>query len=633
MKNSLIGYPRGGYANKILRVDLSGGKIVEESVSSELLYQYIGGTGLGIRLLYDEVKPGIDPLSSDNRIIFTTGPVTGTLVPGSGTYAAVSKNTLTGMVGACHSNGFFGARLKYAGYDAVIIKGRSHKPVYLHINDGKASIEDASDLAGKGALETDTLLHKKHGEDGIEDMISVAAIGPAGENLVRFACIVSDRGHVASTGGLGAIMGSKNLKAIVAHGNKGVPIDEQQRESFLECVQQWRHEAGNTALGKTLDKHGSIGLFSNYHSRGWVPVKNLTTNVFPGEEFFDADYIREKLYRGVHRSCHCCTFHHCRTVEVTRGPYKGIVGEEVEYEILAGFGPNWGIYDPGAVTMLNSLNDDLGMDAKEATFLLSMLMEGYEKGLIRKEDLDGIDLQWGNAEAAAGILKRISSRQGFGDTLAEGVMRVAEKLGGEFLDMAVYVKKGNAPHVHDPRARWGTLFTQALSNMGSQEGIDMSARGSADLGVDRPASEPDEYLGEVNAKTTGLRQFGDSLIFCYYQNCSLTTMVRTLNCLTGADYQGEDALKMGRRVTNLLRMFNRREGITKEHDSFSPRLGQPPVDGPAQGKTLAPTFEKARAAHYREMGWDENGMPTRETLADLDLGFTISGLESEVSDA
>ncbi len=627
MKDFPEGYPRGGYMGKILRVDLSHKEISEESVAPELLYQYIGGTGLGIRLLYDEVKPGIDPYSPENRIIFATGPLTGTLVPGSGTYAVVSKNTLTGLVGACHSNGFFGARLKYAGFDAVIIQGRSNKPVYLHLNDGKVSIEDASGLVGKGAFATDMLLHKKHGEDGFEDRISVACIGPAGENMVRFACIVSDRGHVASSGGLGAIMGSKNLKAIVAHGNKGVTIDHRQKESFWETVKLWRQEAQNSAMGQTLDKYGSIGFFSSYHSKGWVPVKNLTTNLFPGDNLFDGKYIREKVYKGIPRSCHGCTFHHCHIVEVTRGPYKGTVGEELEYECLAGFGPNWGINDPGAVTMLSSLNDDLGMDAKEVSFLLSMIMEGHEKGLIQKRDLDGIDLRWGNVEAAAEILKRISRRDGFGDTLAEGVMRVAEKLGGAFPNMAVYIKRGNAPHIHDSRTRWGTLFNQVVSNMGSQEGLDMTARGSADLGIDGPVSEPDENLGEVNAITTALRQLGDCLIFCYYQSCSLKTMVRTLNCLTGADYQVEDALKVGRRVVNLLRMFNRREGMTKEHDSFSPRLGQPPVDGPAKGKTLAPTFEKARDAHYRKMGWDDSGMPTSETLEELGLGFTIPAVE------
>jgi aldehyde:ferredoxin oxidoreductase len=616
-------YPKGGYMQKILRVDLSEQKISEESLGSDLLSQYIGGTGLGIRLLYDESRPGMDPYSPENRIIFMTGPLNGTLVPGSGTYAVLSRNTLTGLATAAQANGFFGARLKYAGYDAILVQGCSENPVYLHIEDGRAEIVDASGLVGKDSFETDMLLRKKYGEDGIEDRISVATIGPAGEKRVRFACIVSDRGHIAASGGVGAIMGSKNLKAIVVHGDRGVPIDPLEKEAFLQCVKQWREEAQNTAMGKTVNQYGSIGFFTSYHSRGWVPVKNLTTNVFPGEKLFEGEYIRKKLHKMQPRSCHGCTFHHCHTVEVRKGPYKGTVGEEPEYEILAGFGPNWGIYDPGAATMLNDLNDRLGMDAKEASFIISMIMEGYEKGIIRKQEMDGIDLKWGNVKAAAELLKRISRREGIGDLLAEGVMRAAHQLGGEFLDMAVFVKRGNAPHIHDPRVRWGTLFTQAISNTGSQEGVDMTSRGSPELGIERPTSEPDEYLGEVQAKTGPARQFAECLIFCYYQTCSLKTMTQTLNCLTGADYDVEDCLKVGRRVINLLRMFNKREGMTKEDDSFSSRLGQPPIDGPGKGKSWVSTFEKARNAYYRAMGWGEDGMPTRETLEKLDLGFTI----------
>jgi aldehyde:ferredoxin oxidoreductase len=617
-------FPKGGYVKNVLRVDLSNRRTSEEKVDSHILHQYVGGTGLGIRLLYDESEPGIDPYAPESRIIFATGPLTGTLVPGSGTYSVISRNTLTGLAVAAQANGFFGARLKYAGYDALIIQGRADQPVYLHIYDGCATIEDASDLKGKDTFQTDTILRKRYGEDGIENHISVAAIGPAGENRVRFACIVSDRGHVASSGGVGAIMGSKNLKAIVAHGNQGVPVDSEDIQGFMDCVTQWKEEAKNTPVGKAVATAGTVGLFTPYHSRGWVPVKNLTTNIFPGEERFEAAYIREKLYAAQPRSCHGCTFRHCHTVQITKGKYKGFVGEEPEYEIFAGFGPNWGIYDPGAVTMLNNLNDRLGMDAKEATFAASMIMEGYEKGLIGKEDISGIDLKWGNVEAASELLKLVSRREGFGDILAEGVMRAAEKLGGAFNDMAVFIKKGNAPHIHDPRTRWCTLFNQVVSNTGSQEGIDMTLRASPELGIEKPASEPDEYLGVVEAKTAPKRQFEECLTFCYFQSSSLKTMVNTLNCITGADYSVEDCLEVGRRVVNLLRMFNKREGMTKEDDSFSPRLRETPVDGPGQGKSLAPQYEDIRNTYYREMGWGEDGMPTKETLKSLGLEFTLA---------
>jgi aldehyde:ferredoxin oxidoreductase len=620
-------FPKGGYQQKILRVDLSKMVVSEESIRPEILYQFIGGTGLGIRLLYDEIKPGIDPYSPDNRIIFTTGPLTGSLVPGSGTYTVVSINTLTGLATSAQANGFWGARLKYAGYDALIVQGRSDQLVYLHVADGKAEIEDAAQLKGKDTFETDRILRAKYGESGIDHRISVAAIGPAGENLVRFASIFSDRGHTAASGGIGAVMGAKNLKAVVVHGSRKIPMDPPEIASFIRSAKQWRKEAEQTALGKMVNEKGTLGLFTPYHAKGWVPVQNLTTNVFQGAENFDADHIRENLYKKIPRSCHGCTFAHCHTVQVTQGAYKGLIGEEPEYEIMAGFGPNWGVSDPGAVTMLNKLNDSLGMDAKETSFLISMMMEGYDKGLIAREDMDGLDLKWGNVEAVTDVLKKISRRDGIGDTLAEGVMRTAETLGGAFPNMAVFVKKGNAPHIHDLRTRWGTLFTQTISNTGSHEGIDMTVRFSTELGFDRPTSEPDEYLAKVQARTGPKRQFEECLGFCYFQACSLKTMAETLNAVTGGGYDVEECLKVGRRGINLLRMFNRRRGMTKDHDCFSPRLGQAPVDGPGKGKSLMPTYEKVRDAYYQEMEWDENGMPTREILEKLDLTFTLSDLE------
>ena len=620
-------FPKGGYQQKILRIDLSKMTVSEESIHPEILYQFIGGTGLGIRLLYDEIEPGIDPYSPDNRIIFTTGPLTGTLVPGSGTYTVVSINTLTGLAASAQANGFWGARLKAAGFDALIVQGRSDRPVYIHVADGKAEIEDAARLWGKDTFETDKMLRAKYGESGVDHRISTAAIGPAGENRVRFASISSDRGHMAATGGIGAVMGAKNLKAVVVHGRQKVPIDPSEVDAFIQISKKWRKEAKETGLGKMVNEKGTLGLFLPYHDKGWVPVQNLTTNLFEGAENFDADRIREDLYKKVPRSCHGCTFAHCHIVKVTKGAYKGLIGEEPEYEIMAGFGPNWGVSDPGAVTMLNRLNDSLGMDAKETSFLISMMMEGYEKGLIGREDMDGLDLKWGNVDAAADVLKKISRRDGIGNLLAEGVMRTAEALGGDFPNMAVFVKKGNAPHIHDLRTRWGTLFTQAISNTGSQEGIDMTARYSPELGFNRPTSEPDEYLAEVQARTGPKRQFEESLGFCYFQACSLKTMAEALNAVTGGGYDVEACLEVGRRGINLLRMFNRRHGMTKDHDCFSPRLRLAPVDGPGEGKSLGPAYEEVRDAYYKEMEWDEHGMPTRNVLEKLDLTFTLSDLE------
>lgn len=610
---------RGGYVGKILRVDLSNRRISEEIPDPQALKDYIGGSGLGAKFLFDEVPAGVEPFDPENRLIFTTGPLTGTSIPGSGTYAVSSRSPLTGLAGIAHANGFFGARLKYSGYDGIIFQGASEEWVYLLISEGKAELRDAGDLCGKDTWETEEILHQRHGEGKMDVRTSVASIGPAGEKLVRFSGIFSDRGHVAASGGVGAVMGSKRLKAIVVQGGGGVkPF--ANKDVVKRIVLDWIVEAKESSLGKVISKYGSAGLFSSYYSRGWVPVKNLTTNLFPNSDTFDGAYLRAKFFRMMPRSCHACTFHHCHSVEVLEGPFKGFIGEEPEYEIFAGFGPNLGIYDPGAVTRLNNVNDRLGMDAKEMAFLISLVMECYEKGLLKKANLDGVELRWGDVASVEEMMKRIANREGVGHRLAEGTMRTAQWIGGEALKMAVFVKQGNSPHIHDPRTRWGTLFTQAISNMGSQEGIDMTLKFSKELGINEPTSLPNEMVGKAQARTGRKRQFEECLTFCYYQSPNLPTLVKALNAVTGFDFTIEECLTVGRRIINLLRVFNIRHGFTAEQDSFSPRLGEPPSDGPGKGQTMAPTFEEIKRCYYREMGWDEKtGVPLPATLKGLGL--------------
>jgi aldehyde:ferredoxin oxidoreductase len=618
-------FPLGGYHRKLLRVDLTQGMSRSEDIPADILRSYIGGTGLGVYLLYSEVLPRTAPFASENKLIFATGPLTGTLVPGSGTYTVLSKSPLTGFAAAAQANGYLGARLKAAGYDAVVVEGCSPEPVYLHIHQENVALLPADFLKAKGVFESERVLRARHGEKGFERRISIAAIGPAGEHSVRFAGICSDRGHMVASGGLGAVMGSKNLKALVVEGDGPVPLHPERVDDFKAAVLTWRDEARATGLGKTVHEKGTQGLFRAYHDKGWVPVKNLTTNRLPDEALRQLDwaYIRNEIYEKVPRACQACTFNHCHTVRVRKGRYKGFVGEEPEYEIFAGFGSNWGIHDPGAITMLNHLNDDLGMDAKEVSFLISMLMEGFEKGEISADELDGIELTWGNTDAVEKILKKISHRDGIGNLLADGVMRAATALGDEFDNMAVYVKQGNAPHIHDSRTRWGTLFTQAISNTGSQEGMDMTSRANPELGFSEPTRDPDEYVAYVQSKTGPKRQFEECLVFCYFQACSLKNMVHTLNVLTGWDLSIEDCLVVGERVINLLRMYSIREGLTMEDDRYSHRLGESPVDGSGKGKSMNPTFDQVRATYYQTMGWDENGVPTPETLKRLDLTFTL----------
>ncbi len=617
-------FPAGGYHKKLLRVNLTTGVIQAEEIPVEVLKSYIGGTGLGIYLLYSQVPTGALPLGPENNLIFATGPFTGSLVPGSGTYSVMCKSPLTGYAASAQANGFFGARLKAAGFDALVVQGYSEKKVYLYIDSSTAVLKSSDFLKNRGAFETDKKLRARHNEKGYEQKISIACIGPAGENQVRFAAISSDRGHMAASGGVGAVMGSKNLKAIVISGDGPIPTAPGKKNEIKEEIFRWREESTASGLGQTVHEKGTLGLFKPYHDKGWVPVKNMTTNQLSEDTLakFDWEYIRNEVYEKVPRACHACTFTHCHTVRVKKGPSKDFIGEEIEYEILAGYGSNWGISDPGTITMLNGFIDDLGMDAKEVSFLISMLMEGRQKGLISKGDLDGIDLTWGNVNAVKQLLERISLRKGMGDVLADGIVRTVKALGKGFDKIGVFVKQGNAPHVHDSRTRWGTLFTQVISNTSSQEGVDMTGRGNPELGITKPTADPDTYLAEVQTKTGPKRQFEECLAFCYFQACSLKQMVQTLNVITGADFSAESCLKIGERVINLLRMYNIREGLSMEDDSYSHRLGQSPTDGPGKGKSLNSTFNEVRQAYYEMMGWDNRGVPTAKTLERLNLTFS-----------
>ncbi len=622
-------FPEGGYHQKLLRVNLTSGELTTEKIPTKVLKQYIGGTGLGIHLLYNEVPKGAAALGVENSLIFATGPLTGSLVPGSGTYSVVCKSPLTGYAASAQANGFFGARLKAAGYDAVLIQGRSEKAVYLFVDSNTATLNSADFLQGKGALKSDLKLRARHNEKGYEHKISIACIGPAGENQVRFAAISSDRGHIASSGGVGAVMGSKNLKAIVVCGDGPVPTASARKTDIKKAIRQWRQESSDSGLGKTVHEKGTLGLFKPYHDKGWVPVKNMTTNELSEEDLanFDWEYIRNSVYEKVPRACYACTFTHCHTVRIKNGPYKDFIGEEVEYEILAGYGSNWGISDPGTITMLNSYIDDLGMDAKEISFLISMLMEAKELGHIGTADLDGIDLTWGDVAGVKQLIEKISKREGVGNILADGVVRTVKALGKGLDKIGVYVKQGNAPHIHDSRTRWGTLFTQIISNTASQEGMDMTGRGNPELGIEKPTTDPDHYLAEVQTKTGPKRQFEECLAFCYFQACSLKQMVLTLNVITGGTFSEKDCLQIGERVINLLRMYNIREGLRKEDDTYSHRLGQSPTDGPGKGKSLNATFEDVRQAYYDMMGWDSNGIPTALTLEALNLSFCLNQRE------
>ena len=606
------------YAMRILRVDLSSERIDAVPINNEVARKYVGGTGLGAKFLYEEVPAGVEWSDPDNRMMWFTGPLAGTRVAGSGTFSVITKGPMTNMAGASQANGFFGAFLRFSGLHGIIIQGAARKWTRLHIRDGKVELLDADDLVGKDTWETEDIIRKKVGK-----RCSVYGIGPAGEKGVRFAAIVGDHGHVAAHNGLGAVMGSKKLKAVsVERGQGKVPVADPTR---LSKAAKDLFEAAVKA-DPNLGKYGTAFAFEVFAPIGALPIRNYATNIFPGWEKFKGEYLRSH-FKVKPNPCWACRMGHCGIIEVTEGAYKGFVGDEPEYEALAAMGPVINQPDPGAAVMLANLIDHLGIDCNESGYLIGWLMECYEKGLLTKKDLDGMEMKWGDAEATAVMLKKIAHREGCGNLLAEGVKRAAESVGGGALDCAVYTQKGASPRGHDHRGLWTELIDTCLSNTGTIETGGPLAKPGV-LGL-TPVQDRFDPLGmsTQNARLNGGRQFEDCLGVCRFCTSDFNLTLECLNAITGWDFTIPEAMDVGRRAINQFRVFNFRHGLTKEIEAPSVRYGSTPVDGPAKGIGIMPHWENLRRNYYQQMGWDpETGRPLPETLRMLGLGDVVKDL-------
>ena len=608
----------GGYMGKVLRVDLTKERLTDEKLDEATLRKFLGGTGLGVKIMYDEVPGGIEWSDPRNRIIWTTGPLTGTKAPGSGQYAVSTKGPLTNLFVASHCNGFFGARLKFAGYDAVIFQGAAKRWVYLYIHDGVAELRDAAHLLDRDTWDTEEMLKKEIGEP----QVSVSCIGPAGENLVKYAGICSDRGHIASTNGCGAVMGSKKLKAIAVHGKAAVPINDKSR--FTAAVKDWWEQNKTTLWGLMIPSMGTNAQYSATHDLGFLAIKNLTANIFPDHPKFNGDNVRA-YYNGKPHPCYACRFTHCHEIELKSGPHKGAIVEEAEYEGAEAFSSMIGNTDVDAAEWLNNLNDRLGMDAKEQAFTLGLALECYEKGLITKKDTDGLELNWGNTQAVETLLHKIARRNGFGDVLAEGVMRAAQKIGGDAPKFAVYTHKGNAPHVQDGRGMWSIVFGMAISDMGAGAAGDMGDLGNLAPALGAAFMDPAtafsaEATPKLSFQMNRRGNFIDCLGICMFvSGVQLKTVADTVSAVTGWDFTWREAVDVGDRVLNMMRAFNIRHGHTREHNSASPRLLEAPTEGPAKGVSVGPAWDKMVDIYYELMGWDKAGRPLPETLKRLGL--------------
>ncbi len=618
----------GGYMGKMLRVDLTKELITEEETDVAKLKNFVGGTGLGVKIMYDEVPPGIEWSDPGNRIVWFTGPLTGSKAPGSGTYGVATKGPLTNLFVASHANGFFGPRMKFAGFDGVIFQGAAKRWVYLYLHDGVAELRDAAHLLGRDTWETEEMLQKEIGEP----QVSVSCIGPAGENLVKYACICSDRGHICSTNGCGAVMASKKLKAIAVHGKAAVPIHDKER--FKAAVKLWHEQNNTTMWGMMIPAMGTNAQYSAGIDFGYLPVKNLTANNFPEHPRFNGDQLRV-YYQGKSHPCYACRFNHCHEIELKSGPHKGAIVEEAEYEGTAAFSSMIGNTDVDATEWLNNLNDRLGMDAKEQAFTIGLAIECYEKGLLTKKDTDGLELKWGNVQAIEALLHKIARRNGFGDVLAEGVMRAAEKIGGDAPKFAVYTHKGNAPHVHDGRGMWSMLFSMAISDMGSIPCGDMGDVGDLMDLIGANALDPAQaFSADMIPKGQAINarrgHFIDCLGTCMFvSGVQFTTIAEALSAVTGWEFTWRDCAHIGERILNMMRAFNLRHGLTREHNTLSPRELEPPPEGVAKGITIAPVFDQMIDTYYEAMGWDKDGRPLPETLKRLGLDSVARDLAAK----
>lgn len=562
---------------------------------------------MGAKILYDEVSPSIEWNDPANVVTIASGPIGGTVIGGSGTVSIVTKGALTGGSTSTQANGLFGAYMKFSGYDGIILEGAAKEWQYLVIKDGKAELRNADHLLGLDTYETCDKLRETHDTKGRE--ASILSIGPAGENLVRFAGAFLDHGHSASHNGVGAVIGSKKLKAIITFRGSG-RLDVHDPKSLLDVAQEFYQDVEYF--------RGTLGGVERSHKgqTGTLPIRNYMTNVWDISsdqiDGYGEKSIRDK-YQTERMPCWSCRLLHSVMMEITEGPYKCKV-EEPEYEQLAAWGPVIYQNDVEAAMMLSGLTDRLGVDNNEAGWLVAWVMECMEKGYITEEQL-GFKIGFGDAKGTEKLLHMISKREGFGDILAEGVMRASTKIGGEAADAAIYTLKGNTPRGHDHRTRWSEMFDTSVSNTSTIE----THSGAMSPEAQGPRN-PMIVSTEV-ATTKGLMQLEDSVGTCRFNTRMNHKRITTaINAITGWDMTPDEAWDVGKRTVNILRAFNLRAGIDASLDRPSTRYGSTPRDGPSKGISILPHWDEMLKNYYTLMGWDpDTGVPLPETLEALGI--------------
>lgn len=628
-----------GFHGKILRVHLSHGKTSIEEHEEDFYRRYFGGTALISYYLLKEQKAKIDPLGPENKLIFAPGVVTGAPLGGSGRNAIGSKSPLTNGFSSTEVGGYWGAELKHAGYDAIVIEGKADKPVYLWIQDGKVEIKDATHLWGKTTAETQELMRKELGDSGVR----TALIGPGGENLVRFACIVNDLGHCAGRNGMGAVMGSKNLKGIAVRGHNPPSIADPEAISKMA---KWLLD--NIKIHPFLTEFSEVGTLSGalgYNQRGGLVTNNFQEGFIDGAEKLDFQYYMDNIGAGRY-TCYACPVRCKHQIKVGE-PYN-IEPEPYhhgpEYEGALALGSCCGTTDLEAIAMANELCSAYSIDVISCGVTIAFAMECVQRGILTEKDTDGIQLTFGNAEAMLKMVEMICRREGIGAILAEGCARAAQEIGKGSEEYAMHAKGLELP-MHGPHLKPVTGLGYALCPTGADHGRNIAFP----QGLEAPGPVLDQLKPLGILDTLPLSDFSsparirsyiywtnwlnvvDSLSMCSfcafgYQQARVGDIVRGV---TGWDTTTWELMKVGERAMNMMRAFNVREGFTREDDSIPKRFHEPfQSAGPLKGTKLDKAeFEKAKDTYYNMMGWDNNGVPQRAKLQELDIEWVADELK------
>ncbi|MDH4249478.1 MAG: hypothetical protein OEW39_16855, partial [Deltaproteobacteria bacterium] len=595
------------------------GKTWTDHFSSKEWRDYLGGVGIGAKILYEEVPKEVNWDHPENRLVMATGPFAGLPVWGSGGLTVITRGALTNGATSTQANGFFGANLKLSGYDAIVLQGQAPDWVYVFIHDEVVELRDAKHLLGKDTWETQQALEQELGLRGHQ--LSVYTSGLAGENKVRFAAIHGDYGHVASKNGTGAVLGSKRVKAVaIVRGNKALSVHDAKGLSAVADAIGYNLRTDPTTKG--LYALGTLPGVRNLGKLGVLPIRNYTTNEWPKDvptEIWEGPALREGFDHRGHQ-CNACGMHHCHMSVLREGPHKGQIVDEPEYEGWSGAGWTIGCTDPQQVAWLNTQVDRACVDINEFGWLVGWVMECQEKGYLTKEQLGGLEVKWGDAEAANKLLQMIIRREGFGNILAEGVKRAAEHVGGPAQDCAIYTLKGATPRGHDHRGRWEEMLDTALGSTGTLEtGMSVSPE-EWSLPLRINPFDP-EAVSNLISGLLGRRHFEDSLGSCIFTTrAPLETLCQALSAATGWNYTLEEAKRFGRRTACLLRAFNVRCGIGPDLEKPSKRYGSVPQDGPAKGQDISRHWEQMVASWYERVGYDrKTGNPKPDLLKSLGL--------------